>query len=174
MRELFAGVNPMGINELNSSNISKSSPKRYTNNPIINQILNETTSDLRQRERMVGGAAQLGGYSPSVAMAASNIPQISMTGPGEMMDDNEIPSLSKMPTMPTAGSDGMKNIQISRPPDLVEGQESTYAPLESLPEGVSALDVARQVPLADPVARALTRNYSAVMKKIDEKKNFVK
>lgn len=174
MRELFAGASPNEINTTEIPRRSSNAPKHYTKDPVINQILNETTSDLKQRERMVGGAAQLGGYSPFVALAASSIPQISVSGPGEMMDENEIPSLSKMPAMPMAESNINENIKISSLPTLIEGQESSHAPLEALPDGMSALDVARQIPLADPVARALTRNYSAVMKKIDEKRNFVK
>jgi hypothetical protein len=43
-------------------------------------------------------------------------------------------------------------------------------PSAAIPEGVSALDVARQVPLAPPVAQALTKNYSHMMKLIDSKR----
>lgn len=135
LKELFAGVTPTGIHvpEPNLDNPAPRQTRQYTKNPVLNQILNETTGDLRQREGMVGAAAFQGGYSP-------------------------------MPTM--------------APPVMVEGQDGVRvgegaAPLSTLPQGVSALDVARQVPLAAPVAQALTKNYSQLMKAIDKKKKGV-
>lgn len=74
-----------------------------------------------------------------------------------------------MAEMPTVGD--MSSI-ISQPPvELREGQESSHAPLSSIPQGISALDVARQIPLAKPVAAALTKNYSALMKAVDKKRS---
>jgi hypothetical protein len=132
LKELFAGVTPTGVH-VPEPNVDKPAPRQarqYTKNPVLNQILNETTGDLRQREGMVGAAAFQGGYSP-------------------------------MPTM--------------APPVMMEGQDSVRvgegaSPLSTLPQGVSALDIARQVPLAAPVAQALTKNYSQMMKLIDKKK----
>lgn len=174
MREAFAGVTPTGVRIPDPMTAPKQQPKHYTNNPVLNQILNETTPDLRQRERMVGGAAMLGGYSPAVAMAAAAMPQISMTGPGEMMTEPDSPSLSRMPVMPGMNpGTPLARPPMGRPPVLMEGQESTHAPMEMIPEGVSALDVARQVPLAAPVAQALTKNYSAMMKLIDGKRKKI-
>lgn len=175
MREAFAGVTPTGVKVADPMAQPRiQQPRHYTNNPVINQILNETTGDLRQRERMVGGAAMMGGYSPSVAMAAAAMPQVSMTGAGEMMSDSEMPSFSRMPTMPGANPGvPMARPPMGRPPVLVEGQESTHVPMESIPEGISALDVARQVPLAAPVTQALTKNYSAMMKLIDSKRKRI-
>lgn len=157
MRELFAGVTPVTARaEVNGQPVSQTQqPRHFTNNPVINQILNETTSDLRQRERMVGGAAMMGGYSPSVALAAGSM----MAGAGEMIPESEMPSFSKnMPTMP----------QAVNPRQTIVNQPRIT--VEQIPEGVSALDVARQVPLAQPVAQALTKNYSAMMKLIDNKR----
>lgn len=175
MREAFSGVTPTGVRTPDPMAQPRvQQPKHYTSNPVLNQILNETTGDLRQRERMVGGAAMMGGYSPAVAMAAAAMPQVSMTGPGEMMADPESPSLSRMPMMP-----GMNPVvplarpPMGRPPVLMEGQESTHVPMSEMPEGISALDVARQVPLAAPVAQALTKNYSAMMKLIDKKQKRI-
>ena len=133
LKELFAGATPVS-RARSPEEVAEERPfKQYTKNPVLNQILNETTSDLRSRERMMGAAAFQGGYSP------------------------DMPSV--VPTDIPTGS----------PPVLAEGQTSTHAPLEALPEGLSALDVARQVPLAAPVAQALTKNYSAMMKLIDQK-----
>ncbi len=133
LRELFAGTPVM-----KSQPESPRQPRQYTKDPRLNQILNETVSDLRQRESMVGMAAFQGGYSPSVALAAEAM----------------------------ANSSGVSR----QPVSLMEGQESNYAPMSEIPEGISALDVARQVPLKAPVAQALTRNYSQMMKLIDKKK----
>lgn len=76
LKELFSGVTPSGMNE-NQQPVQKPQ-KQYTKNPILNQILNETSGDLRQRERMVGGAAAVAGYStmpsPSELAAAASIP----------------------------------------------------------------------------------------------------
>jgi hypothetical protein len=164
MKELFAGIGPQESAVSDLTTPRSQSPKHYTNNPAINQILNETVSDLRQRDRMVGGAAAFGGYSPSVAIAASAMPQVSLTGVGEMVPDSELPSFSRIPTMPGA------SVPISKPPPLIEGRESTHAPMAEIPSGISVLDVARQVPLAAPVAQALTKNYSAMMKLVDSKR----
>src|SRR5512137_2756862 len=60
MKELFAGATPTGVKVPDPMyQQAPQQPKHYTNNPMINQILNETTSDFRQRERMVGGAAMM-------------------------------------------------------------------------------------------------------------------
>lgn len=147
LRELFSGATPVVRRQSPAPN----KPRIFTKDPKLNAVLNETVSDLRQREGMVGMAAFQGGYNPGAAVA-----------PGMMeMAPAEEPSFMK----------NTPSIPISKPPVLVEGQESTHAPLaEVLPEGVSALDIARQVPLAAPVAQALTKNYSQMMKLMDSKK----
>jgi hypothetical protein len=140
-------------------------PRHFTNNPVLNQILNETTPDLRARERMMGAAAFQGGYSPTLDMIPGFDPRQAVMAD---MGTVEEPSFSKnMPTMPGASS-----IPISRPPVLMEGQESTHAPMEAVPQGLSVLDLAREVP-APAVQHALTRNYSQMMKLIDKKKGKI-
>ena len=99
--------------------------KNYTKNPLLNKILNETTSDLRSKEGLGAMAAYQGGFNPAVLSGA--------------------PGAASM---------------------LTEGQ----APLDSLPAGISALDVAQRVPLKPEVKNALTKNYSSMMKLIDQKK----
>lgn len=168
MKELFEGVTPSNV----AANNDVSKPKHYSNNPMINQILNETTSDLRQRERLVGGAAFHGGYSPSIAvMSGFNPSQAQIPGQG-MVDESEPSFLRNIPTMP--GSNNFApQIPISKPPVMIEGQESNHVPMSSLPQGISVLDVAKQTPLGSGVAQALTRNYSQMMKLIDKKKGKV-
>jgi hypothetical protein len=141
--------------------------KHYSKDPKINAILNETVSDLRQRERMVGGAAFMGGYSPSVAMAAGpSFNPSGIVGAGPMMEESEVPAFARnMPTMP--------NMHPGTPMARPQVMSESHIPAEMIPEGISALDVARQVPLAKPVAQALTKNYSAMMKLIDSKKKRI-
>jgi len=150
LRELFAGTPVM---KSHSQPQQAKQPKQYTKNPVLNQILNETTSDLRDRERLVGAAAFQGGYSPSLNMVPGFNPSAAMP----------VENVSEDPSF-------MKNVPISRPPVLIEGQTSTHAPLAALPEGISALDVVKHVQTAPEVKQALTRNYSQMMKLIDKKR----
>jgi hypothetical protein len=156
MRDLFAGAIPTGVRMPihEEGSIAPQQPKHYTKDPKINAILNETVSDLRQRERMVGGAAFMGGYSPSIEMASAAMP--GTVGAGEMMNEGEVPASPGVP--------------LSRPP---QAMSESHIPGEMIPEGISALDVARQVPLSQPVAKALTKNYSAMMKLIDNKRKKI-
>lgn len=167
LRELFAGVTKTGVTIPVEQEVdappapAPKQSKQYTKNPIFNKILNETTSDLRAREGLVGMAAFQGGYSPmpgAVAMAASSVsPSRSEM---EMAMGEEAPSYMKnAPVMPGTGpSVPVASIPMGRPPVLVEGQESSHAPMAAIPEGISALDVARAGMTPAPVAEALT-NY---------------
>ena len=169
LRELFSGATPVRRSQVERP--AEQSPvkqlKHYTKDPKLNAILNETVSDLCQRESLVGAAAFQGGYSPALAMVPG-FNAGSVAGPGAMMASEEEPSFSKnMPTMPSFGP-------ASRTPVVLrEGQESTHVPLAELPEGVSALDVAKHVPMPGGVNQALTRNYSQMMKLIDQKKKGI-
>lgn len=134
LKELFSGVTPTGINE-NRQVISK--PQRqYTTNPVWNQILNETNGDLRQRERMAGGAAMVDGYS-------------SMPSPADLAAAASIP--------------------VTPPPILSEGQESRHAPLSEIPEGISALDVAKSGMVPEKISEALT-NFDRMKKILNQSK----
>jgi len=163
LRDLFAGT-PV----IKSKNESGPKPlKQYAKDPKINQILNETVSDLRDRERLVGAAAFQGGYSPSLALIPGFNPSATSAQPIESVEE---PSFSKnMPTMP--GVPPGVSIPVARPPVLVEGQESNHAPMASIPEGISVLDVKEYIPPV--VASALTKNYSQMMKLIDKKQGKV-
>ena len=125
----------------------------------MNQILNETSPDLRQRERLVGSAAFQGGYSPTLSMIPDFNPNAASTQQS-MVEDTSF--LNNMPSIP-----------ISPAPILVEGRESTHVPLSALPEGISALDAVKYIPAAPEVKQALTRNYSQMMKLIDKKRGKV-
>lgn len=171
LKELFNGP-LITKNKLETEDVcqpKRRSIKQYTKDPVLNQILNETVGDLRQRESLVGAAAFQGGYSPAMAMVPG-FNAGAVTGPGQMMDASEEPAFSKnMPTMP-GQPQSLQSLPGSRPVVLTEGQESTHTPLSELPQGMSALDVIKQVPAPAAVTKALTRNYSQMLKLIDKKK----
>jgi hypothetical protein len=76
-----------------------------------------------------------------------------------MMVENEMPSfMDNIPSM-----NGFRSSN---------EQSQAKIPI-NIPDGVSVLDVARQVPLAAPVAQALTKNYSAMLKLIDKKRSKI-
>lgn len=139
LRELFSGVSR--VEDAPMAPQSQAKPeKQYTKNPILNKILNETTADLRQRDRFMSPAAAMAGYATTPIAMAQN--------PAEM-----------------AGG----SIPVGRPPVLTEGQESTHAPLSAIPDGISALDVAKAGMTPAPVAEALT-NYSRMKAVLDASK----
>jgi len=73
LRELFAGT-PVMRTPAPPEQVRQ--PRKYAKDPILNQILNETKSDLRDRERLVGAAAFQGGYSPSLNMVPGFNPDV--------------------------------------------------------------------------------------------------
>lgn len=157
LKELFSKSPPVSHIE----QVPQSQQRQFTKNPILNQILNETTGDLRNRERLVGAAAFQGGYSPGLNM----IPGFNPNAANVQMESGPEPDfLKKMPPI--------QPIQPRHAPVLQEGQESMHAPLSEVPQGISALDVATQV-AAPEVRNALTRNYSQMLKLIDKKRGKI-
>ena len=138
LRDLFAGTSVMKSPDQNVT----ITPRQFTKNPILNQILNETTSNLKQKERLVGAAAFHGGYSPSDVVQSS-------------LESSGINNMSSMPDMG----------------NLVQSEKQTLVESSTIPPGVSVLDVVKQVPVAPEIKHALTRNYSEMMKLIDQKRN---
>jgi hypothetical protein len=165
LKELFAGTSVMKNEPQYQQQKVQQPPRQFTKNPIFNQILNETTSDLRDRERLVGAAAFQGGYSPSLTMIPGFNPS-----EATMPMSEEPTFMRNIPTMP-GNVMGHSPMQATPPPQMVDGQISNHAPLESLPTGVSVLDMKAYAPAS--VAGALTRNYSQMMKLIDKKKGKV-
>jgi hypothetical protein len=157
LREMFAGTSVMGDPEIQPSQPKKM--RQFTKNPILNQILNETTPDLRMREGMVGMAAMAGGYQAALGP---------MVGDGSVMAEGESSEPSFMRNVPTP-TVNPSHIQMTPPVSQQQLMSESHIPMSTIPEGVSVLDVARQVPMAAPVAKALTKNYSAMMKLIDKK-----
>ena len=162
LREMFAGATPTP----QAAAPAQRQQRHFTKDPILNQILNETTP-LRQHERNMGSMPAF--LNPAQMAAASGM---AMPNPAEMaaaMGEEEPTFTRGMPTLPGANA----SIPVGHPPVLREGQESSHAPMAAIPEGVSALDVARVVPLDAPVKNALTRNYSQMMKLMDKKKKGI-
>lgn len=159
LRELFAGTSVM---QPPQPQIRQ--PKQFTKNPILNQILNETVPDLRSRERMTGMAAFQGGYNPSGFNSETSVAQA---------EQGTEPSFMRNVPIFNNKNESLSSIPIGNPPALIEGQTSTHAPLSSLPDGISVLDVARQGATPTTVTHALTRNYSQMLKLIDKKKGKV-
>ena len=166
LKELFSETSAMKSSEQSQRENSKPI-RQFTKDPILNQILNETNSDLKQRERLVGAAAFQGGYSPALAM----IPEFnSAMSAGSMMASDEEPSFSRnMPIMP--GSIPGIPIHSTRP-TITNDKECGVAPLSISPEVTSVLDITNQIPNA-AISKALTRNYSQMMKLIDNKKKLI-
>lgn len=151
LKELFTGATPVTRMELEEE-ITPTQPrvlKHYAKDPVLNKILNETTGDLRQRESMTGMAAFHGGYNPMPGISS-----MSPTGIGEMMPETEMPAFARdMPTMPHPAAVSKApnmNIPVSQP-----SMSESHVPMAALPQGLSALDVARAVTPA-PVAEAMT------------------
>lgn len=165
LRELFAGTPVM------QSQPQTRQPKQFTKNPVLNQILNETVPDLRSREGLAGMAAIQGGYNPAaISMAAPMMPMEEGPEPAFMRN---VPSMGMPRHVHPAPQMHVPSIPVGKPPVLIEGQESSHAPLSALPDGVSALDVARHGAAPATVTNALTRNYSQMLKLIDKKKGKV-
>lgn len=134
LRELFEGTKVM------QSSVQVNRPqekKQYTKNPILNEILNQTTG-LRQKERMLGQTADV--YSPGLDSPITFNPTAGMS-----MLEHE-PEISVM-----------KNVPI----------------MESLPPTLSVLDVVKQTNATPEVKKALTKNYSEMLKLIDKKRGKV-
>ena len=161
LREMFSGNGPVTRTHQQSVQQPTSRPMRQlAKDPILNKILNETTSDLRQKEGYGAMAGLDGGFSPSLSM----IPGFDPSNV-QMASNEPEPSFTRnMPSMPNINTNSGQQM-------LVEGQESSYAPMESIPTGTSVLDVAMHVPGA--VGKALTKNYSQLLKLVDAKRGKV-
>ncbi len=147
LKELFtAGATPVTRTELEDGvPPAFRVPKHYAKDPVLNEILNATIP-LRQYEKMRG----MGMYSAT----SDSMPAFQATGVGEMMPEAEMPAFARgMPTMPSL---------------LKEGQESSHVPMAALPEGLSALDVAKVVTPA-PIAEAMT-NFDRMRKVLEASK----
>src|ERR1017187_3526742 len=70
LKELFCGASPVTRSELEEG-VQPRKLIHYAKDPVLNKILNETTSDLKQKERFTGLAAFQGGYNPGMPPAAA-------------------------------------------------------------------------------------------------------
>ena len=108
----------------------------------------------------VGGS----GMSPSVMMAAASsgyAPQSQMvapTGPGQMMESEELGFLSKIPGMPGADA------------PFVTAPPSRMAESAPVSGEVSALDLKNHPALPENIRTVLTRDYRSLVRAMDKKK----
>lgn len=160
LRELFAGTPVM-----KTPQAGPRQPRQFTKDPVLNSILNQTRPFNGQEKMAMGGG-------PAVMMAMAQMPSgpSAMTGVGEMMSEDEMPSFARnMPSMPGVNPGvPLAELPTSRAPVLQEGQESTHVPMESLGE-VSALDVARAGVVPGAVGAALT-NFDRMRKILQQSK----
>lgn len=137
LRELFSST---GVVE--SLNIHPKELKRFAKDPILNQILNETVSDLQYKDRSVGNAALIAGYTPFESSINNNTVDF-----GKVMSEMNSTNQS------------------------TSNMSELHIPLESLPKDLSVLDMTKYAPPV--VQKALTRNYSEMMKMIDKKRGKI-
>ena len=129
---------------------------QYAKNPLLNKILNETTPDLKSRDRMTSMAAFQAGYSSPTNGGTS------VMGAGPMMTESELPSFAreskKMSSVP----------QQQATPQVIR---ENHVPMSNIPDGISVLDVAKLGAgvIAAPVQEALT-NYDRMKKIFDASK----
>lgn len=136
LRELFEGTNVM------RTPVAKAEPKRFTKNPLLNDILNETRPfNSQERHGSPMGASAM---AAAVASQYGGSHDVAMPDVGVMGSNTIVPPVSQAQLM-----------------------SESHVPMSNLPEGVSVLDVKNQVP--DVVSRALKRNYSDFMKKVELK-----
>lgn len=149
LKELFAGATPVTRMELEEG-IAPAPPKRQlAKDPVLNDILNQTVP-LRAYEKAKG----MGMYA---SMDQPVMPTFDKVGVGEMMSESEVPAFARgMPTMPSS-------IPVSAP-STSEG----HAVMAALPEGLSALDVAKAV-TPPAVANAMT-DFSRMRKVLEMSK----
>ena len=140
--------------------------KQFTKNPVLNDILNQTRPFNSQERKAMGVGGS--GMSPSVMMAAASsgyAPQAQMTattGPGQMMESEELRFLSKIPGMP--GADAPFVTEAPAPSQM-------RAPVAMPDSGeISALDLKNHPALPENLRNVLTRDYRSLVRAMDKKK----
>ncbi len=155
LKELFTGATPVTRTELETGAAPRP-VRQLAKDPVLNEILNNTVG-LRAYEKAKG----MGVYAAMDQGAMPSMPMLPQTGVGEMMTEAEMPSFARgMPTMPHPAA---ASIPVSAP-STSEG----HAVMAALPEGLSALDVAKAVTPA-PVAEAMT-NFDRMRKVLEMSK----
>ena len=154
LKELFQGSTPVTRMELEEGVAPAPQMRQLAKDPVLNQILNQTVP-LRTYEKAKGMGMYAAMDQPAMAMMPQ-APAVSMMGVGEMMSESEMPSFARgIPTMP--------NVPVSAP-STSEG----HAVMAALPEGLSALDVAKAV-TPPAVASAMT-DFSRMRKVLEMSK----
>lgn len=158
LREMFTGTDVMRPPQ------QQREPKRFAKDPLLNEILNQTSPFTSQQRTgaSFGAAAMIAAAQGGVVM-----PGEAPTAP--MMDTiSEEAFTSRMPAMTQMMPHNTPITSIASPVSQAELLRDDHAPLSELPPNVSALDVAQVSGGDDPVTRALTRNYSGFLKKVNK------
>lgn len=169
LQEMFSGGTPVQRNA--AAPQAPPQPKRFTNNPVLNEVLNQTRpfNGMERRANSVGGMGAA--MSPAVAMAAGayTAPAAAATGAGEFMDSKELGFLNKIPGMPGADGPVLTELPAHARPPLREGVEGGAAPLEGMAID-SALDLKNHPALPDSIKGILSRDYRSLVRAMDKKK----
>ncbi|TRO55160.1 hypothetical protein E2P64_07645 [Candidatus Bathyarchaeota archaeon] len=164
LREMFEGTNVMRSEEEMQA---PPQARKFTSNPLINEVLNSTRpfSPMERTGAPAGMAALMAQAGAGVPMGGSAMP---------VMEEGSDPDFTRrMPDMGTVMPSAASAAPI---PHMSQAQllRDDHVPMEGIPQGASVLDVAPAVSQVNPtVGKALTRNYSQMMKLIDSKKKRV-
>ena len=168
LQEMFNGGAPI---QKATSQQTSPQQKRFTSNPVLNEILNQTkpfNNSERMANRVGGGGAAV--MSPGVAMAAAQFtPAASTTGVGEMMSESDLEFMKNVPSMPGANDPVLTELPACTAPVLQEGQEGGPAPMEGMAID-SALDLKNHPALPDSIKNILSRDYRSLVRAMDKKK----
>ena len=137
--------------------VATPSPRKviqYAKDPVLNQILNETTPDLKQRERYDGFSRLSGWIQPRSASRSRLLWGRRNDARGR--DARIRPWYAKYAHSAPAG----------QPPAPIS---ENHVPLAAIPEGISALDVARAGIVPPAVTEALT-NYDRMKQILTQSK----
>lgn len=145
--------------------------KQYTNNPVLNEVLNATRPfNSGERMAMRAGGGAMGMVSPGVAMAASRYSSSDTSmGVGQMMEDSELNFMNNVPGMPGVNNGPMLTNLPTHAQPIHEGQEGGTAPLNGMAID-SALDLKNHPSLPDNIKNILNRDYRSLVRAMDKKK----
>jgi hypothetical protein len=148
LKELFTGATPVTRTELETGTAPRQI-RQLAKDPVLNEILNNTVG-LRAYEKAKG----MGVYAAMDQPAMMAPPAMQATGVGEMMTEAEMPTFARgeAPMVPVSA------------PSTSDG----HAVMAALPEGLSALDVAKAV-TPPAVANAMT-DFSRMRKVLEMSK----
>jgi hypothetical protein len=147
------------------------SKKQYTSNSLLNEVLNQTrpfNSSERMAMRVGGGG--VASMAPGVAMAAAEFtPSTGAPGVGDLMNNDELGFMNKIPGMPGADQPMFTAPPTGHSARMTEGQTGGPAPMETMGQA-SALDFKNSSVLPASIRNVLTRDYRSLVRAMDKGK----